>query len=123
MKLIGSCIKSDHFKDFYNAKSYIQLEREVFIKTEAIKEDINSKIQSLLEAETRFFALKKRETEAFDKFSQCRELKKEKGVECLIQNSLNWQNFSCLAQSKENLNLNYTRVGESKFKKISYIIG
>lgn len=25
MKLIGSCIKSDHFKDFYNAKSYIQL--------------------------------------------------------------------------------------------------
>ena len=25
MKLIGSCIKSDHFKDFYLAKSYIQL--------------------------------------------------------------------------------------------------
>ena len=27
MRLIGGCIKSDHFKDFYNAKSYIQLER------------------------------------------------------------------------------------------------
>lgn len=25
VKLIGSCIKSDHFKDFYNAKSYLQL--------------------------------------------------------------------------------------------------
>ena len=33
MRLIGGCIKSDHFKDFYNAKSYIQLEREVSITT------------------------------------------------------------------------------------------
>ena len=33
MRLIGGCIKSDHFKDFYNAKSYIQLDREVSITT------------------------------------------------------------------------------------------
>ena len=49
MKLIGSCIKSDHFKDFYNAKSYIQLEREVTIKTENIKEEIKNKSKTLVE--------------------------------------------------------------------------
>ena len=27
MRLIGNCIKSDHFKDFYLAKSYLQLDR------------------------------------------------------------------------------------------------
>jgi len=49
IKLIGSCIKSDHFKDFYNAKSYIQLEREVTIKTENIKEEIKNKSKTLVE--------------------------------------------------------------------------
>jgi hypothetical protein len=32
INLIGGCIKSDHFKDFYNAKSYLQLDREINIK-------------------------------------------------------------------------------------------
>lgn len=32
-KLIGVCVKSDHYKDFYDAKSYLALEREVAIKT------------------------------------------------------------------------------------------
>ena len=30
---IGSCVKSDHFKDFYEAKSYLSLQREIEIKT------------------------------------------------------------------------------------------
>ena len=37
LSLIGGCVKSEHFKDFYNAKSYISLEREVLIKTQPIK--------------------------------------------------------------------------------------
>ena len=42
-KLIGSCIKSDHFKDFYNAKSYLQLAREIKIKTQQVREEIDDK--------------------------------------------------------------------------------
>ena len=34
LRLIGSCVKTDHYKDFYQAKSYLSLEREVLIKTE-----------------------------------------------------------------------------------------
>jgi hypothetical protein len=37
IKLIGNCVKSDHFKDFYNAKSYLSLGREISIKTQAVK--------------------------------------------------------------------------------------
>ena len=40
LKLIGSCVKSEHFKDFYSAKSYISLEREVKIKTQPTKENL-----------------------------------------------------------------------------------
>lgn len=27
IKLIGVCVKSDHYKDFYEAKSYLALDR------------------------------------------------------------------------------------------------
>ena len=27
LKLVGACVKSDHFKDFYTAKTYLTLER------------------------------------------------------------------------------------------------
>lgn len=46
-KLIGGCIKSDHFKDFYNAKSYLQLGREIKIKTQAVREEILEKWENI----------------------------------------------------------------------------
>ena len=33
VRLIGSCVKTDHYKDFYQAKSYLPLEREILIKS------------------------------------------------------------------------------------------
>ena len=35
--LIGSCVKSDHYKDFYTSRTYLSLEREVQIKTEQLR--------------------------------------------------------------------------------------
>ena len=32
-QLIGNCIKSDNFKDFYTSKSYLALPRQIQIKT------------------------------------------------------------------------------------------
>ncbi len=60
IKLIGGCIKSDHFKDFYHAKSYIQLEREVNIKTQSIKELIKNKVKVLEEVQKKPILLKKK---------------------------------------------------------------
>lgn len=34
LKLIGVCVKSENYKDFYEAKSYLSLEREIDIKTQ-----------------------------------------------------------------------------------------
>lgn len=68
--MIGSCIKSDHFKDFYSAKSYLQLEREIAIKTETIKEEIKLKVAQIDEIEKTFLQLKKRETENLERYRE-----------------------------------------------------
>lgn len=101
VKLIGSCIKSDHFKDFYNAKSYIQLEREVSIKTESIKEEIRNKMKMQEDAERKFYALKRKEIENFERYNLQKEDKKDKGLECILQSSMNWTNTTYFQQSNK----------------------
>lgn len=67
-KLIGSCIKSDHFKDFYNSKSYLQLEREVFIKTQVIRQDIVNKILQKEGIVSKFEEFKKNKDDWIEKY-------------------------------------------------------
>jgi hypothetical protein len=117
MKLIGSCIKSDHFKDFYNAKSYIQLEREVSIKAQGVKEEIKQKTKLLEEAEKKFWYLKRRESEAYLRYSSEKEKEgKSNSNFCLDTLGLNtnWPNMSSLQHTRDNL-----KNTDSKFKKIS----
>jgi hypothetical protein len=40
LKLIGVCVKSENYKDFYNTKSYLSLEREMEIKTQDWRDHI-----------------------------------------------------------------------------------
>lgn len=57
--LIGKCVKSENLKEFYNAKTYQSLYREVDIKTEQSRKNIRDLLKENIQLKTYFHSIKK----------------------------------------------------------------